>query len=163
MWPSVAKSGLPITARSKTTPWLGRRQESLPARLCAAGKLSGAHPHGRSINSRSNSPGLAACLSWQNGSRGSRAGAQQKANDGHESLKPKRLSSGLTRFAIPVDPHPKTEHNTNRDSRYWCLGTGLVHLTGAVRSIPSHIFSELRAYGLVYSEEPSPIKLHQRI
>jgi hypothetical protein len=42
--------------------------------------------------------------------------------------------------AILVDPRPKTEDNTNGDSRYWCLGTGLVHLFGAVRSIPSHIF-----------------------
>jgi len=46
------------------------------------------------------------------------------------SLIPKGLSSGLTRVAILVDPRLKTEDNTNGDSRYWCLGTGLVHLFG---------------------------------
>ena len=64
---------------------------------------------------------------------------------------------------IVVDPGPKTEHNTNGEFQVLVLGTGLNRVqpvSGGV--IAGNIFDELRALGLVYSQEPSPSKLHHR-
>jgi|HubBroStandDraft_4_1064222.scaffolds.fasta_scaffold07313_5 hypothetical protein len=64
--------------------------------------------------------------------------------------------------AIPVDPRLKTEDNTNGAIQVLVLGNRASTSNRGVRSIPSHIFDELRAYGFVYSNEPRPIKRHQR-
>ena len=67
----------------------------------------------------------------------------------------------MNKGVISVDPHPKTEDNTNGDIQVLVLGDRAGTSDRVVRSIPSHIYNELRAAGLVYSHEPSPINLHQ--
>jgi hypothetical protein len=62
-----------------------------------------------------------------------------------------------------VDPHLKTEDNTNGVIQVLVLGDRAgTSNRGRSEVSQATFFNELRARGLVYSQEPSTLKSHQR-